>query len=74
VRSPYTRSPWYYHAARFEPGKDNVFTDCDNDSHDARRKKMISAVSKDYTFPGPIGLDDLLVDIYTYIQTILTVR
>lgn len=45
VRSPYTRSPWYYHAARFEPGKDNVFTDCDNDSHDARRKKMAAGVS-----------------------------
>ncbi|KAF1837310.1 pisatin demethylase [Decorospora gaudefroyi] len=45
VRSPYRRSPWYYHAARFEPGKDNVFTDCDNDSHDARRKKMTSGYS-----------------------------
>ncbi|CAE7215810.1 Pisatin demethylase [Pyrenophora teres f. teres] len=42
VRSPYRRSTWYYHAARFEPGKDNVFTECDNDRHDARRKKMTS--------------------------------
>ncbi|KAF2205986.1 pisatin demethylase [Delitschia confertaspora ATCC 74209] len=45
VRSPYTRSAWYYHSARFEPGKDNVFTECDNDKHDARRKKMASAYS-----------------------------
>jgi hypothetical protein len=45
VRSPYRRSPWYYHAARFEPGKDNVFTECDNDRHDLRRKKMASGVS-----------------------------
>ncbi|KAH3907555.1 hypothetical protein HBI56_159840 [Parastagonospora nodorum] len=45
VRSPYQRSPWYYHAARFEPGKDNVFTDCDNDCHDARRKKMAAGYS-----------------------------
>ncbi|KAH9871815.1 hypothetical protein J1614_006072 [Plenodomus biglobosus] len=45
VRSPYRRAPWYYHAARFEPGKDNVFTDCDNDSHDARRKKMAAGYS-----------------------------
>lgn len=44
VRSPYTRAPWYYHICRFEPGKDNVFTDCDNDSHDARRKKMAAGV------------------------------
>lgn len=45
VRSPYKRSPWYYHAARFEVGKDNVFTECDNDRHDARRRKMLSGVS-----------------------------
>lgn len=45
VRSPYRRAPWYYHAARFEPGKDNVFTECDNDRHDARRKKMAAGVS-----------------------------
>lgn len=46
VRSPYKRSSWYYHAARFETGKDNVFTECDNDRHDARRKKMVSGVSQ----------------------------
>jgi hypothetical protein len=45
VRSPYRRAPWYYHAARFEPGKDNVFTECDNAKHDARRKKMSAGVS-----------------------------
>ncbi|KAF2738093.1 pisatin demethylase [Polyplosphaeria fusca] len=42
VRSPYKRAEWYYHAARFEPGKDNVFTECDNERHDARRKRMAS--------------------------------
>ncbi|KAH6616773.1 pisatin demethylase [Boeremia exigua] len=45
VRSPYRRAPWYYHAARFEPGKDNVFTECDNERHDARRKKMFAGYS-----------------------------
>ncbi|KAF2997664.1 hypothetical protein E8E13_005689 [Curvularia kusanoi] len=45
VRSPYRRAPWYYHAARFEPGKDNVFTECDNERHDARRKKMYAGYS-----------------------------
>ncbi|KAF2687216.1 cytochrome P450 monooxygenase-like protein [Lentithecium fluviatile CBS 122367] len=45
VRSPYTRASWYYHAARFEPGKDNVFTECDNAKHDARRKKLASGYS-----------------------------
>lgn len=47
VRSPYRRAPWYYHAARFEPGKDNVFTECDNERHDARRKKMYAGVCTD---------------------------
>ncbi|KAJ4993045.1 pisatin demethylase [Stagonosporopsis vannaccii] len=45
VRSPYRRAPWYYHAARFEPGKDNVFTECDNERHDVRRKKMYAGYS-----------------------------
>lgn len=44
VRSPYKRAEWYYHCARFEPGKDNVFTECDTEKHDARRKKMASGV------------------------------
>ncbi|KAF2191116.1 pisatin demethylase [Zopfia rhizophila CBS 207.26] len=42
VRSPYKRAEWYYHCARFEPGKDNVFTECDSEKHDVRRKKMVS--------------------------------
>ncbi|KAF2712450.1 pisatin demethylase [Pleomassaria siparia CBS 279.74] len=40
VRSPYKRAEWFYHAARFEPGKDNVFTECDTATHDNRRKKL----------------------------------
>jgi len=45
VRSPYRRAAFFYHAARFEVGKDNIFTECDNDRHDARRKKMAAGVS-----------------------------
>jgi cytochrome P450 len=45
VRSEYRRAPWFYNATRFEPGKDNVFTECDNKRHDLRRKKMASGVS-----------------------------
>jgi hypothetical protein len=56
VRSPYRRAPWYYHAARFEPGKDNVFTECDNDKHDARRKKMAAGVrTRDYYLLEPFS-------------------
>ena len=45
ARSEYRRAPWFYHAARLEPGKDNVFSECDNKRHDLRRKKMASGVS-----------------------------
>ncbi|KAF2828344.1 pisatin demethylase [Ophiobolus disseminans] len=45
VRSPYRRAEFFYSTARFEPGKDNVFTECDNDRHDARRKKMAAGYS-----------------------------
>ena len=48
VRSPYKRAEWYYHAARFKPGEDNVFTECDNDKHDVRRKKLASGVGRTY--------------------------
>ena len=50
VRSPYKRAEWYYHAARFEGGVDNVFTECSNEKHDARRKKMASGVRAPSTF------------------------
>ncbi|KAF7597161.1 hypothetical protein BBP40_009500 [Aspergillus hancockii] len=40
VRSPYKRSDWYYHAARFVPGEDNVFSQTNTEKHDKRRKQM----------------------------------
>ncbi|KAF2661227.1 cytochrome P450 monooxygenase-like protein [Lophiostoma macrostomum CBS 122681] len=45
ITSSPERAEWYYHAARFEPGKDNIFTECDNERHDARRKKMAAGYS-----------------------------
>ncbi|KAH6648403.1 pisatin demethylase [Truncatella angustata] len=45
ARSLYQKAPWYYHSARFEPGKDNIFTECDSDHHDDRRKKMAAGYS-----------------------------
>ena len=44
ARSPYSRAAWYYHAARFEPGKDNVFTEVDTMKHEKRRKQMAPGV------------------------------
>jgi hypothetical protein len=57
VRSPYRRAEWFYHAIRFEPGKDSIFTDCENRRHDERRKKMASGVGLPISFsftPTPV--------------------
>ncbi|KAH6677016.1 cytochrome P450 71A20 [Plectosphaerella plurivora] len=41
----YKRSDWYYHAARVEYRRDNVFTQTDNDKHTQRRKQMAPGYS-----------------------------
>lgn len=40
----YKRSDWYYHAARIEYRKDNVFTQTDPEKHERRRKQMAPGV------------------------------
>lgn len=44
VRSPYTRSSWYYAATRMEVGKDHVFSLLDEAKHTKRRQQMASGV------------------------------
>jgi hypothetical protein len=44
VRSPYTRSFWFYRGTRFEPGKDHVFSELDEEKHNKRRAQMASGV------------------------------
>ncbi|CAA9961570.1 Pisatin demethylase [Pyrenophora teres f. maculata] len=45
VRSPYTRSTWYYAATRMEVGKDHVFSLLDEAKHTKRRQQMASGYS-----------------------------
>ena len=40
VRSPYTRTWWYYAATRQQPGKDHVFSQVDEEKHTKRRQQM----------------------------------
>jgi hypothetical protein len=44
VRSPYTRTAWFYRGTRFEPGKDHVFSELDEEKHNKRRQQMASGV------------------------------
>ncbi|PHH61260.1 hypothetical protein CDD81_638 [Ophiocordyceps australis] len=41
----YRRADWYYHAARVEYGRDNVFTETDNGIHGARRRHIAPGYS-----------------------------
>ncbi|KAF9874182.1 pisatin demethylase [Colletotrichum karsti] len=41
----YKRTDWFYHAARVEHRRDNVFTQTDNAKHDKRRKQMAPGYS-----------------------------
>jgi hypothetical protein len=45
VRSNYKRSNWFYRAARIEPHRDNVFSQTNDELHNARRKQMTAGVS-----------------------------
>lgn len=44
VRSPYTRTWWYYAASRQQPGKDHVFSQVDEEKHTKRRQQMAAGV------------------------------
>lgn len=62
----YTKAEWYYRAARFDWRNDNVFSQIDNQKHDARRKQMVKGVSLPFpTFsvvtPSPCINQNLLV-------------
>lgn len=45
VRSPYTRTSWYNKAVRVEPGRDNVFSQVDEEKHTRRRNQMAPGYS-----------------------------
>ncbi|RYP00465.1 hypothetical protein DL766_004697 [Monosporascus sp. MC13-8B] len=45
VRSPYTRAAWYNRATRYQPGKDHVFSQLDEEKHKQRRQQMAHGYS-----------------------------
>ena len=44
VRSPYTRGAWYNRGARHRPGRDNLFSEIDEEVHTRRRNQMAPGV------------------------------
>jgi hypothetical protein len=61
VRSPYTRSAWFYGASRVEPGKDHVFSQVDEAKHTKRRQQMAAGVS--YS-PLPFLISNFTVPVF----------
>jgi hypothetical protein len=62
VRSPYTKSPWWYESFRWIPNEDSAFTMTNDVAHDERRAKIASAVGKTQAlmFPSSILTGNLL--------------
>jgi hypothetical protein len=44
VRSPYTKTAWFYTATRIEPGRDHIFSQVDEEKHTKRRQQMAAGV------------------------------
>lgn len=45
VRSNYSRAPWFYVATRVQAGKDNTFSQVDEEKHKRRRQQLAPGVS-----------------------------
>lgn len=44
VRSPYTRTAWFYRNGRIEPGRDHILCQVDEEKHTKRRQQMAAGV------------------------------
>ncbi|KAH8885376.1 cytochrome P450 [Thozetella sp. PMI_491] len=64
VRSEYTRTPWYYIAGRHQHGKDNLFSEINEERHKRRRQQMA---------PGYSGKENpwLEVSIDTHVRELI---
>ncbi|KAK3210314.1 hypothetical protein GRF29_44g2335980 [Pseudopithomyces chartarum] len=45
VRSPYTKTAWFYTATRIEAGRDHIFSQVDEEKHMKRRQQMAAGYS-----------------------------
>ncbi|KAK4095721.1 cytochrome P450 [Parathielavia hyrcaniae] len=64
VRSPYTRASWFAMAFRFQPGRDNLFSETNEEIHSRRRQQMA---------PGYSGKENLELEggVDTYIEKLI---
>lgn len=64
----YKRSDWYYHAARIEYRKDNVFTQTDTVKHERRRKQMAPGFSGRENFELEGVIDERVQELLKLIR------
>lgn len=69
VRSPYTRTFWFYRGTRFEPGKDHVFSQLDEEKHNKRRQQMASGYSGKENLALESSIDARLLDLIHLIRS-----
>ncbi|CBX98545.1 similar to benzoate 4-monooxygenase cytochrome P450 [Plenodomus lingam JN3] len=69
VRSPYTRSAWYNTAARMRPGRDNIFSQIDEEEHTKRRQQMASGYSGKENLALESDIDNRVLELLNLIRT-----
>lgn len=55
VRSTYSRAPWYFVGTRVQGGKDNVFSQVDEEKHKKRRQQLAPGVRPSPRLHWPLG-------------------
>lgn len=68
VRSNYTRTEWYYGATRFEPGRDHIFSELDEEKHTKRRQQMAAGYSGKENLALETDIDDRIRELLHLIR------
>ncbi|KAM7182700.1 Cytochrome P450 [Rhypophila sp. PSN 637] len=69
VRSSYSRGEWYNRATRYQPGKDHVFSELDEEKHKRRRQQMASGYSGKENLSLESSIDLHVLELIDLIRT-----
>ncbi|KAK0738764.1 cytochrome P450 [Schizothecium vesticola] len=69
VRSSYSRGKWYNRATRYEPGKDHVFSELDEEKHKRRRQQMAHGYSGKENLSLESSIDTHVSELINLVHT-----
>ncbi|KAK4206779.1 cytochrome P450 [Rhypophila decipiens] len=69
VRSPYSRGEWYNRATRYQPGKDHIFSELDEEKHKRRRQQMAPGYSGKENLSLESSIDLHVLELVDLIRT-----